>query len=293
MNNFSILILVLFSFPFSAPASPLEKQLRKNISRCLDAFTDFSEKEKKEGLNFQFELEPQKGFAHVAGETPTCGCPCSITSGAYSTKIKGQYVFLTTDQSSCRFSQEIKTNKPNVSALFSHHPARDFGLPNTGKEQKGVFVLIPKIPREGTNTHFEIRIVPFGLKETCIDHLCFSHSMKEKNISAQSKFRDLIKKISNFDSVENLLKDSALNEVRLGKQMATPLQKEELTEFLEFLINHYESYKIYKSAKYKSVIYKWSKTKEIFTPKKKRRTALKHSSYKNFLLKSPYFDYVC
>ncbi|MFH0893548.1 MAG: hypothetical protein V2A54_03840, partial [Bacteroidota bacterium] len=140
----------------------LGRQLRKQVENCYKNFEDI---DGDSLLDATIDIDSVNGYMHVSGMWPTCGCGCKATVGAYK-QSKGKYIFLIDENWNCNWKSGVSSDKPMNTILppgFGLHLFTE-NYKYTKGDESGYFYLSADIPRTGTETKFNINIIPFGMK---------------------------------------------------------------------------------------------------------------------------------
>lgn len=163
MKNLLIaLILLSCSSAAFAQKFNLSKELWNRVETCNSTLEDMDDDGKKD---YEELIDDSKnGYLKIGGSFPTCGCECYSTVGAFKT-AKGEYVFLNENTWSCGWTHEITSNRKITELL-----PRDLNESLLGRNReledydRAYFYLDIEIPRYGTDTKVEVKMIPFGMK---------------------------------------------------------------------------------------------------------------------------------
>ena len=299
-----ILLLTFFSLLLrQGIAQNLSEKLWNRVQNCHSYFEDYND----DGiLDFDKIDDSKNGYLKIMGSWPTCGCFCSSTIGAYKNS-KGEYTFLQKETYSCSFKKEILSNK-NIKTILPD----DFDINNfRDKSQDSFseyasFFLDFKIPRYGTDTKVQLKLIPFGIFVESDEPIVFSYS--GANISdygAASHVKSLNRlraMISDFSSEESLTFILSREFKKINEEDRRKIEEliddDSWDKFpsIEFIADKLlilkNTYDIYKSLKYTSLVLGWNRETSKFHIKSKSSKP-KKLTFKEFILDGKYWALIC
>lgn len=206
-NSVCIIAILFLALPIAAQEvkSPLEKLLWESVSPCYE---NFYEDDESEHSDIEIINDAKNGFLHVSGTYPTCGCYCSATVGVYRDK-NGDYVILQKLEDTCNWQQITSTNTTLTNILpegFGILNFMDDAMTNANTGHPLFYVDIG-IPRHGTVTKLELKLIPFGLQPKQEGLLTYGYSQNDSRLKSFGGLLQLVQKLKSLNVLDPMLQN--------------------------------------------------------------------------------------
>lgn len=276
---------------------PLSEQLWEFVSTCQDAIINSSYAENDYDKIID---DAQNGYLHIEGDFPTCGCACLSTVGGYK-KPNGSYTLLKYEEWSCGFDYGIYSNE-NLDKILPEN----FGLnafisdnqESLGAIENGHFFLETEIPQHGTETIFNLRVIPFGMNNECQGGICTTTRAKGSTQKYLRQIGDFIEEPTIKNStlkpiMKNELHNITISESALLKSLfESEYSDYALEDFQLDLRRIHEGYRIYQKLEYTTLVMDWDREKGRFVIKEKRSPVVK-SNFLDYLKANRFYSPAC
>jgi len=161
IRNMTAALFIFFSLFVSGQSNPeLSEQLWNRVQKCYSQFADMDGDGE---LDYSEIDDSPNGYLRVFGDWPTCGCSCNSIVRAYKA-ANGEYTLLQREEFSCNWGNSVSSNRRMSEILPENFCLNAFSKDEINTtNQFTAFYLDVEIPRVGTETKFNIKLIPFGL----------------------------------------------------------------------------------------------------------------------------------
>lgn len=201
---------LVFTFLLLSPHVILAQSLRQQMIALSKQSECDTNKSPNRVAHFREDASWSNGYYYVEYAVPGCGCECRNTVGAY-TKDDGSYALLSSSYGQCSFDNGLRSNLtfdnffPPTFGLqtFFENP---IGLPDTS--YPALFYLTAKIPKRGTETVLNLKLVPLGMNLFSQNGLCYriyEDDYTRMNNNYYGYYEDMAKKISGSTAINLMM----------------------------------------------------------------------------------------
>jgi len=275
----------------------LDEQLWKFVATCKDAIINPSYAEN----NYDEIVDDAKnGYLHIEGDFPTCGCACSSTVGGYK-KADGSYTLLKYEEWSCSTDYGVYSNE-NLSEILPE----GFGLAMffaakgalTDTLQIGQFYVEVEIPRYGTETILNLKLMPLGLNNPCQGGICLRTVTDDQGFVYPREIIDLSKELDSNDDLLKIMKGNYESLTPSISELLNSFFNQEYKDYTEQDFNKelrsmYTRYQVYQKLKYTTLIMDWNREEGRFYIKDKKENKKELESFLQFLKAGNYYAPGC
>lgn len=295
------ILLIFFTFITSVGFSQTQKSLSKllwaRVNTCYSRFEDMNDDGKPD---FEKIDDSQNGYLKVWGGYPTCGCTCSSTVGAYKNST-GEFIFLQSDEFDCQWKKENSSSKSMEEIMPDNFGVNSFSTQNVNDHLKSpAFFIEFEIPRVGTDTKVKIEVVPFGLKPSGTDPICYSYKQDPSlmNWASIHSIKDIARGITNKNTLKLVLEGDFENiasedEKVISKSIGSGFGKfETKTDLQNTLKELREIYDVFNQLDYNELILGWNRNESKFYIKDNGSISSKQT-FREFLIENDYWSPKC
>jgi hypothetical protein len=296
-NALLFFFLLTISIGFSQSQKSLSELLWERVDACYNNFEDMNDDGKPD---FEKIDDSQNGYLKVWGGYPTCGCTCSSTVGAYKNS-KGEFIFLQSDEFDCQWKKENSSNKSMEEIMPDNFGVNSFSSQNVNDNLKSpAFFIEFEIPRVGTDTKVKIELVPFGLKPSGSDPICYSYKQDPSlmNWTPINSIKDIAKGITSDKTLEFIIVGDFENiasedEKVISKSIGLGFGKFKTKTDLQNTLKELRlAYDIYNQLDYNELILGWNRNESKFYIKDNGSKSSKQT-FREFLIKNDYWSPKC
>lgn len=296
-------ILVMSCFFVNIQAQTMTEQLWNAVNKCNQEIKSSFDEDEINDPNDVYErldLQPKNGYLSVAGSWPTCGCGCDATAAAYRDS-EGKYTILSYEFWNCDDKYAVASSRSLAQVL-----PKDFGLAafttnNSigSRSTNAFFYLSVAIPKKGTDTRIDLKLMPFGMRAKAPKGICYN---TEKAVVHHDAIYDInllfamqtyihnLERATDFEALLHKdyshLPDDLTRMIREGKPGRT---KENIHQLLLFLQDYYDAYQ---QVEYTTLILAWDRKAARFVVKNKENPA-KRLSFLEFLKEHEWYTPKC
>lgn len=280
----------------------LSKQLWNRVQTC---YSQFEEKDGDGEFNFTKIDDSPNGYLRVYGDWPTCGCSCNSIVRAYKA-ANGEYTLLQREEFPCNWGNSVSSNRRMSEILPENFNLNAFSADEIiTTNQFIVFFLDVEIPRVGTETTFNLELIPFGLfikSDSLLTYNLSDTIQKEaywRYKTYLSEIRKIAKNIKDDNTLSLLLYqdydainefDMSIIEQSIGDKSWEKYESVDvLSEKLQLLKNVFD---IYMQLDFTSIVMEWDREEARFFIKSKLGKPFR-ISFKEFLQENKYWSLIC
>jgi hypothetical protein len=268
----------------SQPTLPVADGLSTGIAPCKDLLTT------EETLDADtYVFEPANGYAEVRGVYPTCGCECEATAAAYRC-TDGSYRYLSREAWSCDYRRGL-TGSDWGRVLPNDLRAQLLpGLPSG--EATGVVVLDAVLPRKGTTTTLQVRLIPIGLDQPCPGRVCDRTAPQQAKVTYMGGGGELVNRMIQAEVSQADLKAlarggpsavSKAGQARTASLDSKGIGEAELAEAQAYLVKALKQWSWVKQVTMSEVVLQWDRDKAVFTVDKEKSTPAPWGTFLDYL----------
>ena len=299
MKNILLIFFILTtSLGFSQTQKSLSELLWERVNTCYSRFEDMNDDGKPD---FEKIDDSQNGYLKVWGGWPTCGCSCSSTVGAYKNN-EGHYIYLQSEEFNCSWTKESSSNKSMEEIMPDNFGINSFSSQTiTDNLETPGFFIAYEIPRVGTDTHVEIELVPFGLKPSGRNAICYSYKQEEynsRNWTNLKGIKDIAEEIGSSTTLEFILeggfeKINSEDDKIISKSIGSGYDEFKTRTDLQNILKELKLvYEIYNQLEYTELTLGWNRDESKFYIKDNGSISRKQT-FREFLIENDYWSPRC